>query len=389
MKPASRILLALLFPGAPPALAANLCAPLTELHEQINFCQENYHYADTAEPCLARLHALVNQKSAEAQRALQAIAASAGASQKNDLGHSGQSYADAQATLTFLLNNARQLRSELQAYADDFVPPVQDSSQVFDLGDPATQAEFRSAPCYGFDMKRMDVALTDLDKVVRDLENTVAKTTKLRTGTDRRDANLDSSHGGRALAGLVPQGQSAPERSDVTGVKREANLAAGQTEREARLARPAENGASSITGRTLVPAGGARSERDLVAPGEQLRAFGNALAKPLSASGQPLAREGKEAESVGAAFWQNEAGEKDLVISAALSAPRAASPGELPLAAGVGAALYRSGARTLASVSADSAATGELSVLANAEAEADASLFQLVHRRYQKIFSAR
>ncbi len=206
------------------SLAGQICEPLSQLHDEINFCSANPGYIPPAKACRDGYRSLVERKNAEIRKILAGQLANAKDEAQNlKFGTTQTTYATTEAILTTLINQGNQVLAELGAYGDDFVPPIPSWAAGYfipnrkDPSDPARQPENY---CYAEPMTDLDAILADVQSIVNDLVATRTKTIQLHQNTSIRDAGLvELSEVAGNPSPTVPgvSGKSMQGASTVTG----------------------------------------------------------------------------------------------------------------------------------------------------------------------------
>lgn len=214
------LLVLMFFSEASHAAAANVCAPLGELHETVNFCEDNVGYLPPSSACVENYRALVKSKNAEIQKILAGNMAGRTGAQHVQFETTEAAYSYTEALLTSLLQQGKKTHAELEAYADDFVPPIPSDAAGHwkpsrkDPHDPARDPEFY---CWNVPMKEMDALIEEVESMMSQLEATRAKTAGLRLSTSVRDnaLNVLNAKAGKGAANI--SGESPRDHSTITG----------------------------------------------------------------------------------------------------------------------------------------------------------------------------
>lgn len=208
--------------------AAPLCAPLASLHSSIKFCEENPRYLPPAAACRDEYRALVARKSAEVRWLLAGqVAKSTDHAQSLKLANTQDVYTSAENLLTALIAQGRQVKAEIEGYADDFVPPIPSwgvghwKPDRRNPNDPARSLDYY---CWAEPMGDMDQIIADVERMLKELEATKAKTVQLHGVTDTRHANLEDLRGRQRDTVGFGSGRSPREASTVTGKIRNDSL---------------------------------------------------------------------------------------------------------------------------------------------------------------------
>lgn len=208
-----------------PAHAASFCQPLSRLHDNINFCDDNPNYVPPAQDCRDRYHAKVAAEKPRIEKLLHGeISTGKDAAQNLKFHTTKNVYQTTDDELTALIDLGHQTIGEVEAYADDFVPPIPPWAEGYfkpNWRDPRDEARSEDNYCYGEPMKEMDKVLLDLHQTVNELTATRAKTRQLHGVTGERDTKLAQLKNGEdTLAAKrkgVSGGDSDNEASTVTG----------------------------------------------------------------------------------------------------------------------------------------------------------------------------
>lgn len=223
----------LLLLALPPlSQAAPICEPLENLTQRVNYCDENPTYVEPAKACLQSYKALVDAENARIQSVLNRdVNNASGTQQEVDFQTTQKVLASADATLTSLISQGRQVQTEFNAMTDDFVLPIYEAyPEDYDI-DPYSrhgQTVFREKECCGEPMEDFDGMKAELRKILSDLEKTKAKTVALHKTSSFKEANLDSvnpattgtknvGNGGRVPSSI--RGKSKNKGSSITGVE--------------------------------------------------------------------------------------------------------------------------------------------------------------------------
>jgi hypothetical protein len=242
----------------PAAWAADACEPLAELHSRVNDCADNPQYVPPATDCRDRFRTTMNEKYPVIQRELLAEAnAGSDAAQNLKFGTTKNVYSNTDAELTALIDLGTRTLHEIEAYADDFVPPIPSWAPGHwdpDRRNPADPARDLNYYCWSEPMGNMDPLIADMQKMVAELTATRAKTRQLHGDTADRDGKLavlasDSGPGANQLGFSGKKFENTP--STVTGQIKNEQLAGAES--TSKLApppnTPAVDSPSDITAR--------------------------------------------------------------------------------------------------------------------------------------------
>ncbi|HEY8278811.1 MAG TPA: hypothetical protein VIH99_04265 [Bdellovibrionota bacterium] len=216
------------------ASAGEVCAPLSQLHSGINFCFDNPQYLPPANACKTAFSNLVKSKYPQVKKALSSLANDAKSAQHLELSAQEAVFRSTEATLSALIAKGNQVLGELNAYADDFVPPVPSWAAGHwkpNRRNPGEKARSLSYYCWAEPMKTMDQIIAETQKMVDELVATKVQTEALHFSTTGRNVNLENISDGPVAKNIRgPGGQNEHQESTITGeINRKGLAGAGKS----------------------------------------------------------------------------------------------------------------------------------------------------------------